>query len=54
MDISHILSLPCTPATMLHDTLFGTLASYEVNARNGIANSFSMVDVMGAAVEIYR
>ncbi|OJA14296.1 hypothetical protein AZE42_10485 [Rhizopogon vesiculosus] len=53
-DISHILSLPSTPATMLHDTLFGTLISYEVNARNGIANSFSIVDVMGAAVETYR
>ncbi|KAG2157205.1 hypothetical protein DEU56DRAFT_763462 [Suillus clintonianus] len=53
-DISHILSLPSTPATMLHDTLFGTLTSYEVNARHGTANSFSMVDVMGAAVEIYR
>ncbi|KAG1832036.1 hypothetical protein EV424DRAFT_1369379 [Suillus variegatus] len=53
-DISHILSLPSTPATMLHDTLFGTLTSYEVNARLGTANSFSMVDVMGAAVEIYR
>ncbi|KAG1754658.1 hypothetical protein EDB19DRAFT_1667565 [Suillus lakei] len=53
-DISHILSLPNTPASMLHDTLFGTLTSYEVNARLGTANSFSMVDVMGAAVEIYR
>ncbi|KAG0692911.1 hypothetical protein DFH29DRAFT_1007943 [Suillus ampliporus] len=53
-DISRILSLPSTPASMLHDMLFGTLTSYEVNARNGTANSFSMVDVMGAAVEIYR
>ncbi|KAG1891108.1 hypothetical protein F4604DRAFT_1704316 [Suillus subluteus] len=53
-DISHILSLPSTPATMLHDTLFGTLTSYEVNARLGTANSFTMVDVMGVAVEIYR
>ncbi|KAG2158212.1 uncharacterized protein EDB93DRAFT_1238009 [Suillus bovinus] len=53
-DISHILSLPSTPATMLHDTLFGTLTSYEVNARLGNANSFSIVEVMGAAVEIYR
>ncbi|KAG0707666.1 hypothetical protein DFH29DRAFT_592452 [Suillus ampliporus] len=53
-DISHILSLPSTPASMIHDTLFGTLTSYEVNARNGTANSFSIVDVMGAAVEIYR
>ncbi|KAG1756683.1 uncharacterized protein EDB91DRAFT_1093918 [Suillus paluster] len=53
-DISHILSLTSTPATMLHDTLFGTLSSYEVNVRIGIANSFSMVDVIGAAIEIYR
>ena len=53
-DISHVLSLPSTPVTMLHDTLFGTLTSYEVNARNGIANSFSVVEVIGVAVEIYR
>ncbi|KAG2078225.1 hypothetical protein BDR04DRAFT_1087976 [Suillus decipiens] len=53
-DISHILSLPSTPATMLHDALYGTLTSYEVNVSLGNANSFSMVDVMGTAVEIYR
>jgi hypothetical protein len=53
-DISHILSLPSTPVTMLHDTLFGTLTSYDVNTRLGSTNTFSMVDVMGAAVEIYR
>ncbi|KIK49200.1 hypothetical protein CY34DRAFT_797139 [Suillus luteus UH-Slu-Lm8-n1] len=53
-DISHILSLPSTPATMLHDTLFGTLTSYDVNTRLGSTNTFSMVDMMGAAVEIYR
>ncbi|KAG1772774.1 hypothetical protein EDD22DRAFT_860009 [Suillus occidentalis] len=53
-DISHILSLPSTPVTMLHDTLFGTLTSYDVNTRIGSTNIFSMVDVMGAAVEIYR
>ncbi|KAG2349785.1 hypothetical protein BDR05DRAFT_872639 [Suillus weaverae] len=53
-DISHILSLPSTPAAMLHDTLFGTLTSHEVSARLGTTNSFSMVDVMGAAVEIYK
>jgi hypothetical protein len=53
-DISHILSLPNTPATMLHDTLFGTLTSYEVNSRLGTVNSFTTIDVMGVAVEIYR
>jgi hypothetical protein len=39
---------------MLHDTLFGTLTSYDVNTRLGSTNTFSMVDIMGAAVEIYR
>jgi hypothetical protein len=39
---------------MLHDTLFGTLTSYEVNSRLGTVNSFTTIDVMGVAVEIYR
>ncbi|KAH7889366.1 hypothetical protein F5I97DRAFT_1993976, partial [Phlebopus sp. FC_14] len=53
-DIAHVLAMSATPLDTLADTLSGVLFAFETNARAGSVNRFTPVDILGAAVEIYR
>ncbi|KAL4067943.1 hypothetical protein V8B97DRAFT_2021711 [Scleroderma yunnanense] len=54
VDIAHVLSMPTTPMEGIVDTLSGVLLSYDINARAGSVSSFTLMDAVGAEVEIYK
>lgn len=54
VDIAHILSMPTMPMERVVDTLSGILLSCDVNARSGSASSFTLMEAVGAEVEIYK
>ncbi|KAG6336414.1 hypothetical protein ID866_2687 [Astraeus odoratus] len=53
-DIAHVLSMASTPIETVVDTLSGVLLAYDVNARTGCASPFTLMEAIGAGVEIYR
>ncbi|KAF8559768.1 hypothetical protein OG21DRAFT_1402239 [Imleria badia] len=53
-DIAHVLAVPAVSMDTIVDTLRGVWSAFEINVRAGLAGAFSIADVLGAAVELYR
>ncbi|KIJ69307.1 hypothetical protein HYDPIDRAFT_185128 [Hydnomerulius pinastri MD-312] len=53
-DIAHVLSMAATPVDAIVDTLNGAWLAFDSNARAGMAGSVDAMEVLRAAVEIYR
>ncbi|KAG9318671.1 hypothetical protein JVU11DRAFT_765 [Chiua virens] len=53
-DIAHVLALPAVPLYIIVDTLKGAWLAFDINLRSGVAGAFSIVDILGASVELYR
>ncbi|KAF8136567.1 hypothetical protein EV363DRAFT_1395672 [Boletus edulis] len=53
-DIAHILAVPAVPLDTVVDTLRGAWSAFEINVRAGLVGAFSVADVLGATVELYR
>lgn len=53
-DIAHVIAVPAVPLDTVVDTLKGTWSAFEINVRAGLAGAFSVTDVLGATVELYR
>lgn len=46
--------MPTMPMERVIETLSGVFLSYDVNARAGNASSFTLMEAVGAEVEIYK
>jgi len=46
--------MPTMPMERVIDTLSGILLSWDVNARAGSVSSFTLMEAVGAEVEIYK
>ena len=53
-DIAHVLAVPAVPLDTVVDTLRGAWLAFEINVRAGLVGAFSVADVLGATVELYR
>lgn len=53
-DIAHVLAVPAVPLDTVVDILKGAWLAFEINVRAGVVGAFSVVDVLGASVELYR
>ncbi|KAH0827179.1 hypothetical protein J3R83DRAFT_4871 [Lanmaoa asiatica] len=53
-DIAHVLAVHAVPLDTVVDTLEGTWLAFEMNLRAGVVGAFSVGDVLGASVELYR
>lgn len=53
-DIAHVLAAPTVPLDTVVDTLKGVWLAFEINVRAGVVGAFSIVDVLGASVELYK
>ncbi|KAH0830757.1 hypothetical protein J3R83DRAFT_2237 [Lanmaoa asiatica] len=53
-DIAHVLAVHAVPLDTVVDTLKGTWLAFEMNLRAGVVGAFSVGDVLGASVELYR
>lgn len=53
-DIAHVLAVPPVPLDIIADTLGGAWLAFEINSRAGLVGAFSVADILGATVELYR
>ncbi|KAI6150464.1 hypothetical protein BKA82DRAFT_4116006 [Pisolithus tinctorius] len=53
-DITHVLCLPSTPTESIIETFSGLSLAQEVNARTGSAASLTLMEVIGAELEVYK
>lgn len=53
-DVAHILAAPTVPLDTITETLKGVWIAFEVNGRASVVGAYSVADVLGASVELYR